>query len=522
MKACHAMFFVLLGLTACGKKNLPPAPPVLPTASLKPWTCQILNGVLVVHGEVDRPMDLVLEGRSIRETHHAVFGPVRWEMLRPPRGEVAQLRTAEGQVLARWRFGAAPKAAFLSGQRSSPNHLLQPDPQPEDALESLRRQLASNAVAGPFPDFSSKPAPADVPTLVPVMRAELAPLKTRPRVADPAKPDGMAGLRPDTTWGSTRRDAERPKGAGGPPSFMSAVPAAVDRHAWPQPQPVPIPLAAPATGTNLPRISSWAGAGEGFNLVRGPKALQTGQRRMVLSFDGGSSDESAVEILDTLKARGVRTTIFLTGAFIQKFPDLVRRMEREGHELGNHTMNHPHFAPGMKRDAKWTREKFQEELIKADRALYKVLGHPMDPYWRAPYGEQTRELRAWAEEIGYRHVGWSEGADTLDWATPSEKRLYRNGDAILARLHARLSRRDADGLIVLMHLGSGREEDDRPSKKLGAFMDRAEQEGWAFVKVSDYLRDLRKPAWLPGARLALLEQTSPRNGGSSTRAAMRK
>ncbi len=53
-------------------------------------------------------------------------------------------------------------------------------------------------------------------------------------------------------------------------------------------------------------------------------------------------------------------------------------------------------------------------------------------------------------------------------------------------------------------------------------MDRAEQEGWAFVKVSDYLRDLRKPAWLPGARLALLEQTSPRNGGSSTRAAMRK
>ncbi|MDE3244739.1 MAG: polysaccharide deacetylase family protein [Acidobacteriota bacterium] len=487
MKARHVVFFVLMGFMACGRRQ-PPPETTRAKVPLKPWTCQILNGVLVVQGEVDHPTDLVLEGRSIRETRHAGFGPVRWEMLRPPKGEVAQLRTGEGQVLARWRFGTAPRLAALSPRRPASGRLMQPPAQPEDALEAIRRQLASSDMSAPFPDLSDKPAPAD-PTLVPVMKADLAALTSRPRVADPARP---------------------------------AVPVPFDRHAWPQPQPLPIPLAAPVTNANPSGVASWSGAGEGFNLVRGPKAFQSGKRRMVLSFDGGSSDESAVEILDTLKARGVRTTIFLTGSFIQKFPDLVRRMEREGHELGNHTMNHPHFAPGMRRDAKWTREKFQEELLAADRALYKVLGHPMDPYWRAPYGEQTRELRAWAEEIGYRHVGWSEGADTLDWATSSEKRIYRNGDAVLERLHKRLAKQDADGLIVLMHLGSGRLEEDRPSKKLGAFMDRAEQEGWAFVKVGDYLRDLRKPAWDPGARLALLEQTSPRNGGSGSRAAMRK
>ncbi len=499
MKARRALFFVLVGLIACGKKNLPSTPMEIPNTALKPWTCQILNGVLVVQGEVDRPMDLVLEGRSVRETHHAAFGPVRWEMFRPPAGEIAQLKTKEGQVLARWRFGMAPKLAALPRQRSTPGRAIQRDAQPEDALEALRRQLASATAPEPSPDLSnnSSPrpsnlpalAPPEMPTIVPVMRAEVAPLASRRRMAEPSKP---------------------------------GLPVEVDRRAWPQPQPLPIPLAPPAHSTLQPGAPAWAGAGEGFNLMRGPKAIQTGQRRMVLSFDGGSSNESAEEILDTLKSRNVRTTIFLTGAFIQKFPDLVRRMEREGHELGNHTMNHPHFAPGMRRDAKWSKDKFQDELLSADRALYQVLGHPMDPYWRAPYGEQTRELREWAEEIGYRHVGWSEGADTLDWATSSEKRIYRNGDAVLERLHTRLSKRDSDGLIVLMHLGSGRTETDRPSKKLGAFMDRARQEGWQFVKVGDYLQDLRKPAWNPGARMAKLEEKVPRNGGSSSRSAMRR
>lgn len=255
----------------------------------------------------------------------------------------------------------------------------------------------------------------------------------------------------------------------------------------------------PAPGAGL-----WPGMGEALNLTRGPG----GQKRLLLSFDGGSNAEVATEILDTLKARGVHTTIFLTGAFIQHFPDLVKRMAAEGHELGNHTMNHPHFAPGMKRDPRWTKERVQRELLEADAALVRLLGRPMDPYWRAPYGEQTAEIRRWAEELGYRHVGWSEGADTLDWATPKERRLYRSGDAILQRLRQRLDR-DGDGLIVLMHLGSERVERDRPSAGLGAFMDRAQREGWAFVPASAFLHDLGKPVWDPQLRLAFLQAPAP-------------
>ncbi|BDU75143.1 hypothetical protein METESE_01010 [Mesoterricola sediminis] len=259
----------------------------------------------------------------------------------------------------------------------------------------------------------------------------------------------------------------------------------------------PNPKQPPRPAAVLP---GWTGAGEGFNLLRGPR----GGRRICMTFDGGSTAEVAVDVLDALKARGIRTTFFLTGEFIRKYPDLVRRMDREGHELGNHTLDHPHLAPGMRRDPRWTRDKVHEELLAADRELLKLLGRPFDPYWRAPYGEHTLEVRQWAEELGYRHVGWSEGADTLDWATVKERRLYRTGDAILDKLRARMEKRDGDGLIVLMHLGSGRPVGDRPAQVLGPFLDRARAEGWHVVPIGEYLRDLGKPTWDPARRAALL------------------
>jgi peptidoglycan/xylan/chitin deacetylase (PgdA/CDA1 family) len=252
----------------------------------------------------------------------------------------------------------------------------------------------------------------------------------------------------------------------------------------------------------------WPGAGEALHLARGPR---TG-KSLVLSFDGGSSAEVADEILDTLKSRRVRTTLFLTGAFIKRYPELVRRMARDGHEIGNHTLSHPHFAPGGRRDPKWTREKVQRELLEADQALYALLGRPMDPYWRAPYGEQTAEIRMWAEEIGYRHVGWSEGADTLDWATTADRKLYRSGTSILDRLTRRLDK-DGNGMIVLMHLGSARPEEDRPARSLGAFMDRAARGGWRFVPVGSYLKEMGKPEWDPLWRVAALNGATPLTGG---------
>ncbi len=283
------------------------------------------------------------------------------------------------------------------------------------------------------------------------------------------------------------------------PAPVTPLPSreAVAPRPAPQPQPVPVPPTHEANGL-------WPGAGEAFNLTRGPR----NQKVILLSFDGGSSDEAADEILSTLEARHLRTTVFLTGAFIERFPNVVRRIVADGHEVGNHTFDHPHFAPNYRRDPHWSEARVQDELLRADAAFFHLTGRPMDPLWRSPYGENTKEIRAWAEEVGFRHVGWSEGADSLDWATTQDRRLYRSGGAILDKLHARMEH-DGDGLIVLMHLGSGRPEPDRPAARLGAFIDQARAEGWRFVTASEMLRLMGQPAWDRDRREALLRGSAP-------------
>jgi peptidoglycan/xylan/chitin deacetylase (PgdA/CDA1 family) len=441
---------LLLVLTACGRtERSEPAVPAATgqPAAVGPWAWHPLGGLAVVEGEVTESTELVLEGPSIRERRFAEAGPVRWEFFRPPAGESAVLRTAEGRELARFVFSLAP---------------------PRSRVDPTAPRLARRAEP-PTPPEPVPPTPK-VRTEARLGALSIAPIPGRKTVALPSVSEAPADL--------PRR----------PPSLGSL-------HLLPVP-PSPQPPAA-STGPS----PAWPGMGEAVNLTRGPG----GQKRLLLSFDGGSSSEVATEVLDLLKARGIHTTLFLTGAFIQRYPALVKRMAADGHELGNHTMNHPHFAPGMKRDPRWTRERVQRELLEADAALVRLLGRPMDPYWRAPYGEHTAEIRRWAEELGYRHVGWSEGADTLDWATPKERHLYRSGEAIVQRLHQRLGR-DGDGLIVLMHLGSARALGDRPTDGLGAFMDRARKEGWTFVSAGTFMKDLGKPTWDPHQRLALLNR----------------
>lgn len=74
------------------------------------------------------------------------------------------------------------------------------------------------------------------------------------------------------------------------------------------------------------------------NITRGDLS----RREVALTFDGGSEDGDAGLILDTLRKKGVKATIFLTGRFISRYPDVVRRIVHDGHEVGNHTPSPPY------------------------------------------------------------------------------------------------------------------------------------------------------------------------------------
>jgi peptidoglycan/xylan/chitin deacetylase (PgdA/CDA1 family) len=220
------------------------------------------------------------------------------------------------------------------------------------------------------------------------------------------------------------------------------------------------------------------------------------QKQMALTFDGGSGNGQAVEILNYLLEKKVTCTVFLTGAFMQRYPDLVKRLLQDGHEVGNHTWNHPHlttFAENYRQDTRpeISKEKLQEELKRTELFFQQLTGQTMSKLWRAPYGEHNAEIRQWAAELGYRHVGWSvangKSLDALDWIADKEAKGYQSSQQILHRLLSFGRQPDAPGGgIILMHLDSQR-IDDPVHRIVPALIDSLQQQGFELVKISQLI-----------------------------------
>jgi peptidoglycan/xylan/chitin deacetylase (PgdA/CDA1 family) len=221
------------------------------------------------------------------------------------------------------------------------------------------------------------------------------------------------------------------------------------------------------------------------DLTRGP----SDRPDIVVSFDGGSSDRGTSAILDALAARGIRTTVFLSGEFIRRYPGLARRIAEDGHEVGNHTDTHPHLTTYGADGRQTTRPGVDRaflvgELSRTARLYRDATGRTMAPIWRAPFGEHNAEIRRWAAEAGYWHVGWTggrSGLDGLDWVSDPRSRAYQPADRLLARLVAHAE----NGGIVLLHLGSDREEP--VAARIGTLFDGLKSRGFQFARASEFL-----------------------------------
>jgi peptidoglycan/xylan/chitin deacetylase (PgdA/CDA1 family) len=221
-------------------------------------------------------------------------------------------------------------------------------------------------------------------------------------------------------------------------------------------------LLCPALPSPPSRAFFLPGEGLDFSpdLVRGPSSLPL----VSVTFDGGAVRGEADRILALLREEGVCTTVFLTGEFIRRYPDLLEEALRDGHEVGNHTDSHPHLttyasdhtqatAPGV------SAASLRDELVRADRAMEAASGRRFAPYWRAPFGEHNAAIRGWAWKAGYHHVGWTW--DSLDWREEGPGGGAPTADDMMARFRALEARGPAalNGAILLFHLGSQRAQE---------------------------------------------------------------
>jgi len=169
-----------------------------------------------------------------------------------------------------------------------------------------------------------------------------------------------------------------------------------------------------------------------------PYVLETygrpADRQLMLTFDDGPDPQFTAAILDVLSREHVPATFFALGSNVDRYPELVDRAVREGHMVGNHTMNHIDFYAN---DA--TLNRF--ELIGTDRLVRAVAGY-QTRLFRIPEGDPYDNPRAvlQAQQLGYLHVDFD--LDTLDWDHPPGEEIP-------------VPELDGEGHVVLMHDGGG-------------------------------------------------------------------
>ena len=181
------------------------------------------------------------------------------------------------------------------------------------------------------------------------------------------------------------------------------------------------------------------------------------EKIIYLTFDEGYENGYTGQILDTLKEKNVKATFFITGPYLSKNEDLVRRMVEEGHTVGNHTVNHPSM-PDV------DDEKLEKELLDLDRKFYELFGESMK-YVRPPMGEFSERTVALSKNLGYTSVFWSFAYK--DWETNNQKGTEYAKETVLNAIHP--------GEVMLLHAVS---VDN--TNALGMIIDEVRNMGYEF------------------------------------------
>ncbi|MBN9655727.1 delta-lactam-biosynthetic de-N-acetylase [Halobacillus sp. GSS1] len=198
----------------------------------------------------------------------------------------------------------------------------------------------------------------------------------------------------------------------------------------------------------------------------------SGDPIVYLTFDNGYEQGYTGQVLDVLKDKGVPATFFVTGHYIESAPDLLKRMAKEGHLIGNHSWSHPDFT-------KVSKEKMKQELERVDEAVKELTDQEVMTFVRPPRGTFNEETLEWAKEFGYTHAFWSLAF--VDWETDKQRGWEYAYRSVIDQIHP--------GAVILLHTVS---QDN--AEALAQLIDELRKRGYSFGSLNDLMIKQMVPA----------------------------
>ena len=133
--------------------------------------------------------------------------------------------------------------------------------------------------------------------------------------------------------------------------------------------------------------------------------VQTDQKKVALTFDAAWGNEDTKQLMDILARHNVKVTFFMTGGWVDSYPDDVKAILEAGHDLGNHSENHKNMSQ-LSNDEK------RQEIVSVHQRVKELTGYDMFLF-RPPFGDYDNDVIRTASECGYYSIQWD--VDSLDW-----------------------------------------------------------------------------------------------------------
>ena len=192
-------------------------------------------------------------------------------------------------------------------------------------------------------------------------------------------------------------------------------------------------------------------------------SVETEEKKVALSFDAAWGNEDTQIILDTLAKYNVHATFFMTGGWVENYPEDVKKIQTAGHDLANHSENHKNMS-------QLSDTECQEELMKVHNKVKELTGVKMDLF-RPPYGDYDDHVITNAKGCGYYTIQWS--VDSLDWKNYGVESIIKT-----VTEHKDLK----NGAIILMHNGA-----KYTAQALPTVIEKLQADGYEIVPISELI-----------------------------------
>lgn len=189
--------------------------------------------------------------------------------------------------------------------------------------------------------------------------------------------------------------------------------------------------------------------------------VDTEEKKVAISFDAAWGTEHTKNILDILDKNDIKTTFFLVDFWVNKHPDMVKEIDKRGHEVQNHSTTHPKMT-------ELSKEAMIEEIKTTETSIEKIIGKK-STLFRPPFGDYNDELIKTCREIGYNVIQWD--VDSLDWKEISAESVVD-----------KVTRNIKNGSIVLFHNNA-----KYVSEYLPLVIEKLHDQGYEIVPISDLI-----------------------------------